>query len=121
MKQNKYTYLLVIQCNYAGYWEDVSKYDQRTEYKDWKREFKEYCFMGYPTRTVKRRVLNDINERAIIKEVNKRVPKNAQGMSNHILRIKAIRDMSEHFHNLEIGEQVSLLEAKHFADKHWTH
>ena len=55
---NKYRYLLVIQQNYAGYWEDVSEYNKMTEYKDWKHDIKEYKLMGYPTRTINRRELN---------------------------------------------------------------
>ena len=55
---NKFKYLLVIQQYYdKSYgWEDVSEYDKRTEYKDWKHDVKEYKLMGYPTRTINRRI-----------------------------------------------------------------
>ena len=55
---NKYKYLLVIQQYYdPGYgWEDVSEYDKKTEYKDWKHDIREYKLMGYPTRTINRRI-----------------------------------------------------------------
>lgn len=57
---NKYLYLMIIQQNY-GYrygWEDVSEYDEKTEYEDWRHDIKEYRLMGYPTRTIRRRILN---------------------------------------------------------------
>ena len=57
---NKYRYLMVIQQYFDPLygWEDVSEYDQKTEHKLWKRDIKEYKLMGYPTRTIKRRVKN---------------------------------------------------------------
>ena len=57
---NKYKYLLVIQQYYSPIykWEDVSEYDQKSEYKLWKHDVKEYRLLGYPTRTIKRRIKN---------------------------------------------------------------
>jgi hypothetical protein len=57
---NKYKYLMVIQQYFTSYygWEDVSEYDQKEEYNLWKHDIKEYRLTGYPTRTIKRRVLN---------------------------------------------------------------
>lgn len=60
MATNKYLYLLVIQQNF-GYeygWEDVSEYNKHTKYTSWRFDIKEYRRMGYPTRTIKRRVIN---------------------------------------------------------------
>ena len=65
-KQNKYTYLLVIQQFYGQGWEDVNEYevlasgqpkninDRQCIYSD----TKEYRLMGYPTRLIKRKTLN---------------------------------------------------------------
>ena len=55
---NKWLYLIVIQQWFGQGWEDVSKYD-KSEYKDWKHDVKEYRRLGYPTRTVGRRELNE--------------------------------------------------------------
>ena len=55
---NKYLYLKVIQQYYSDYWEDASEYDEVTECIDWKHDVKEYRMLGYPTRTIRRRVPN---------------------------------------------------------------
>ncbi len=57
-KFNKYNYLRVIQQNCAGYWEDVSEYDQY-DFKTIRHDLKECRMLGYPTRVISRRVLND--------------------------------------------------------------
>ena len=79
MKTNKYTYLKVIQQNYGQGWEDVSKYETNSqgEPKEWSEvphispmgkvkkqsllnhDLKEYRLMGYATRVVKRKELNN--------------------------------------------------------------
>lgn len=77
MKENKYTYLKVIQQNF-GTWEDVSEYETNSkgEPKEWSdkphiavsgkerkqslllHDLKEYRLMGYPTRVVQRKTAN---------------------------------------------------------------
>jgi hypothetical protein len=77
-KQNKYTYLNVIQQNYGQGWEDVSEYEANSQFinleksgvfyedkKGRKREYwltthdlKEYRLTGYPTRIINRKELN---------------------------------------------------------------
>jgi len=66
-KQNKYKYLMVIQQRYTDQygWEDVSEYEVNSqylggEYNDWRHDVKEYRLMGYPTRTIRRRELNEV-------------------------------------------------------------
>jgi len=79
-KQNKYSYLKIIQQHYGQGWEDVSEYEDdstgnATEYDDkilinkHGREYKEklithdvreYQRMGYPTRVIFRKELNEI-------------------------------------------------------------
>jgi hypothetical protein len=66
-------------------------------------------------------VKNEVNEREIIRTVEKVVSKKALGMTNHILRIKEIRNHPEFWLNLKSGENVSLFDAKNFADNHWKH
>ena len=66
MPANKYTYLLVIQQYYAGYWEDVSQYEVESDflggqYQDWRMDVKEYRLTGYPTRTIHRREKKELN------------------------------------------------------------
>lgn len=83
MKKNKFNYLLVIQQNYAGYWEDVSEYEATSTGDCKERTNKtfvskntgllinrsislcsldadEYRLMGYPTRVIFRKELNAI-------------------------------------------------------------
>lgn len=83
MKQNKYKYLNVIQQNCAGYWEDVSEYEcdstgyskervqvtftsKRTglpitrNFSLLSQDLKEYNLMGYPTRVIFRKELNQV-------------------------------------------------------------
>ena len=61
--KNRYNYNLVIQQNFNGSygWEDVSEYEVNSayvggDYDLWKHDVKEYRLMGYPTRTIHRRV-----------------------------------------------------------------
>jgi hypothetical protein len=61
MKQNKYTYMLVLQGNY-GYghgWEDLTAEKTYSEMKVRRREYRENE-PGTPTRVIKRRVLNEV-------------------------------------------------------------
>ena len=78
MKQNKYTYYLVIQQNYGYGWEDNSFYECTSEgnpvektdkYRETKSGLKipislyshdltEYKRTGYATRTIKRKEIN---------------------------------------------------------------
>lgn len=85
MKQNKYKYLNVIQQYYTGSygWEDVSEYEAYSngnskEYEDITviskktglpvkriisscgKDLKEYLLMGYPTRVIFRKELNQV-------------------------------------------------------------
>lgn len=66
----KYQYFIVIQQNYDAYgWEDVSEYETNSTYikyledgmnhQVFKNDLKEYRTLGYPTRTIKRRVLRE--------------------------------------------------------------
>lgn len=59
---NKFIYLYVIQQIYAGYWEDADEYNTGNgeEMKAWRHDIKEYRLMGYPTRTIERRVPNTV-------------------------------------------------------------
>ena len=61
---------------------------------------------------------NLVNEREIIRMVNKVVPKNAKDTYNHILRVKEIYNHPEFW-----GDQphLSLADAKKFANEHWPH
>ena len=54
----KYKEVKVIQQNYAGKWEDASEYE-KDQKADLRLDVKEYQAMGYPTRIITRRVLND--------------------------------------------------------------
>ena len=57
-KQNKYSYIKVIQGNFGNGWEDVSEYDKQ-EFATVKNDLKEYRLSntgGY--RVINRRVLN---------------------------------------------------------------
>ena len=59
-KQNKYSYVKVIQCNCGcGYgWEDVSEYD-KADFSIVKNDLKEYRLSNTGTyRVIDRRVLN---------------------------------------------------------------
>lgn len=78
MKQNKYTYLKVIQQHYGQGWEDVSEYETNSQGtpKEWHNkphisvtgkerkqslllhDLKEYRLTGYATRVIKRKQLN---------------------------------------------------------------
>ncbi len=78
-KINKYSYVKVIQQHYRQGWEDVSKYTCNSsyipleydskilvnkygiEYKETllKHDLREYNMLGYSTRVIKRKVLND--------------------------------------------------------------
>ena len=83
MKKNKYKYLNVIQQNCAGYWEDVSEYEANSNGISIERvektiiskrtnlpvkrivslcskDYQEYCLMGYPTRIIFRKELNEV-------------------------------------------------------------
>jgi hypothetical protein len=53
---NKYTYARIIQQNHGYGWEDVDEVD-----KDNNERYllKEYRMMGYPTRAITRRILNE--------------------------------------------------------------
>jgi hypothetical protein len=55
----KFQYLLVIQQHFGDGWEDVDEYDKHipSERKAWKHDVREYRLLGYPTRTINRRVL----------------------------------------------------------------
>lgn len=60
MKILKYEYWKVIQQNYAGYWEDASHYEARSNGTTIDRplllhDLKEYKLLGYPTRVIFRR------------------------------------------------------------------
>lgn len=77
---NKYSYVKVIQQCYSGIWEDVSEYECNSsyipleynskilvnkygrEYKETllKHDLREYMLLGYSTRVIKRKVLNEI-------------------------------------------------------------
>ena len=55
----KYKQIKVIQQNYGSWgWEDVSEYD-KDDRVNLLHDVKEYRMMGYPTRVITRRVLND--------------------------------------------------------------
>lgn len=75
---NKYSYVKVIQQHYGQCWEDVSEYECNSvgmpkEFIHYEKvngiskpsisllrnDLKEYKLMGYPTRVVMRKVLND--------------------------------------------------------------
>lgn len=63
MKDNKYTYLKVIQQNYGQGWEDVSEYETNSTGVTKDKlgliyDLQEYRLLGYPTRVVKRKQLN---------------------------------------------------------------
>jgi len=79
MKTTKYNYLKVIQQHYGQGWEDVSEYQTNSQGtpKEYVREkwasgamrntnvsllrhdLKEYKLMGYPTRVIQRKELNN--------------------------------------------------------------
>lgn len=75
MRATKYNYLKVIQQNYGHGWEDVSEYETNStgtpkESSDklspkgkkdslLSHDLREYRFMGYPTRVIKRRELKN--------------------------------------------------------------
>lgn len=57
-KQNKYSYVKVIQGNYGYGWEDVSEYDKQ-EFATVKNDLKEYRASNTGVyRLINRRVLN---------------------------------------------------------------
>lgn len=57
-KQNKYSYIKVIQGNYGYGWEDVSEYDKQ-EFATVKNDLKEYRLSNTGSyRVINRRVLN---------------------------------------------------------------
>ncbi|MCL1656781.1 hypothetical protein M2T79_09235 [Elizabethkingia miricola] len=77
MKTNKYTYLKVIQQNYGHGWEDCSEYitdsiglpvervlvpfpSKKWHYSNTllNQDLKEYKLLGYPTRVIRRRIVN---------------------------------------------------------------
>lgn len=60
MKQNKYSYVKVIQVSYdSRIWEDVCEYD-KDEYDTCRHDIKEYRESGYGQyRVISRRVLNE--------------------------------------------------------------
>lgn len=80
VKVNKYGYVKVIQQHYGQGWEDVSEYECNSsyipleynskilvnkygrEYKETllKHDLREYMLLGYSTRVIKRKVLNEI-------------------------------------------------------------
>jgi len=84
MKQNKYNYLNVIQQNYGQGWEDVSEYEADSTGKSineslhsgkfvttpktgrtreltlLQHDLKEYGLMGYATRVIFRKELNEL-------------------------------------------------------------
>jgi len=84
MKQNKYSYLNVIQQNYGQGWEDVSEYEadskgnsigdslhsgkfvtnaktgRTRELTLLQHDLKEYAFTGYSTRVIFRRELKEL-------------------------------------------------------------
>jgi hypothetical protein len=80
-RENKYSYLKVIQQNYGYGWEDVSEYicnsqyipeelsdkvlinSKGREYKETllRHDLREYCLTGYSTRVIKRKELNKDN------------------------------------------------------------
>lgn len=77
-KQNKYTYLKVIQQNGGQGWEDVSQYECNSQYQNFEKsgsfrtnkagrkieislityDLAEYCLTGYATRLICRKELN---------------------------------------------------------------
>lgn len=58
IKQNKYSYVKVIQGNYGYGWEDVSGYDKQ-EFATVKNDLKEYRLSNTGSyRVIDRRVLN---------------------------------------------------------------
>ena len=73
-KSSKYQYVTVIQQQYGCGWEDVSEYETDSQYipKDksdklsplgrpeslLRHDLREYRTLGYPTRTINRRLLN---------------------------------------------------------------
>ena len=57
-KQNKYSYIKVIQGNYGYGWEDVSEYDKQ-EFATVKNDLKEYRLSNTGAyRLIDRRILN---------------------------------------------------------------
>ena len=59
VKQNKYSYVKVIQGNYGYGWEDVSTYDKQ-EFSTAKNDLKEYRLSNTGVyRVIDRRVLNN--------------------------------------------------------------
>lgn len=76
---NKYSYVKVIQQHYGQGWEDVSEYECNSnyiplefndkiminskgrEYRETllRHDLREYVLLGYSTRVIKRKVLND--------------------------------------------------------------
>ena len=58
VKQNKYSYVKVIQGNYGYGWEDVSEYDKK-EFSMVRHDLKEYRLSNTGAyRVINRRVLN---------------------------------------------------------------
>ena len=58
VKQNKYSYVKVIQGNFGYGWEDVSEYDKQ-EFATVKNDLKEYRLSNTgPYRVIDRRILN---------------------------------------------------------------
>lgn len=68
VKVNKYGYVKVIQQHYGQGWEDVSEYECNSSYIPLEYNSKvlvnkygrEYMLLGYSTRVIKRKVLNEI-------------------------------------------------------------
>ena len=57
-KQNKYSYVKVIQGNFGCEWEDVSEYDKQ-EFSEVRHDLKEYRLSSTGVyRVIDRRVLN---------------------------------------------------------------
>ena len=54
----KYKYIHVIQQFYSDYWEDVDEYNHN-EFEECHRVAREYKLLGYPTRIINRRIINE--------------------------------------------------------------
>ena len=62
--KTKYIYLKVIQQHYGQGWEDVSEYETTStgtckDVELLRNDLKEYKLMGYTTRVIKRKELNN--------------------------------------------------------------
>lgn len=69
--------------------------------------------------TIKR---NEINVRAVVKEVNNQIPKSfPNDIHNKLKRILIVRDLGEHFPESVKWEngKVQLVFAKEFVEKYW--